>query len=178
MEKKYKVIKRLFSWLCNNREMLVNIFILIFIFAFLLNYFKPELMLSKTTTSGGDTGSHHYLAEYLKDYLIPHGKIIGWSPGWYAGFPLFQFYFPLAYLLMVFLSYIIPYEIAFKLVTVLGTFLLPFCAFFSFRIMKFKFPAPILAAIFTLPFLFLENNSMYGGNIPSTLAGEFSWERL
>jgi hypothetical protein len=40
--------------------------------------------------------------------------------------------------------------------------------------MKFNFPTPIIAAIFTLPFLFMEANSMWGGNIPSTLAGEFS----
>ncbi|MCX6819496.1 MAG: 6-pyruvoyl-tetrahydropterin synthase-related protein [Candidatus Aenigmarchaeota archaeon] len=175
MEKKYKVIKRLFSWLFNNREMLVNIFILIFIFAFLLNYFKPELLLSETITAGGDTASHYYPAEYLKEYLLPHGKVVGWCPGWYAGFPLFQFYFPLAFILMAVLSYLIPLQIAFKLVTVLGSFLLPICAFYSMRLMKFKFPMPALAAVFTLPFLFMEANSMWGGNIPSTLAGEFSY---
>jgi len=175
MEKKYKVIKRLFSWLFNNREMLVNIFILIFIFAFLLNYFKPELMLSETITAGGDTASHYYPAKYLKEYLLPHGKVVGWCPGWYAGFPLFQFYFPLSFILMAVLSYLIPLQIAFKLVTVLGSFLLPICAFYSMRLMKFEFPMPALAAVFTLPFLFMEANSMWGGNIPSTLAGEFSY---
>jgi hypothetical protein len=167
--------KNIFKRIEKNKETIVNIIVLLLIFAFLLTYFTPDLLLSETTTSGGDTGSHHYLAGYLKDYLLPNGKLIGWSPGWYAGFPMFQFYFPLPYLFMAFLSFVIPYEIAFKLVTVLGTFLLPICTFFSFRIMRFKFPLPIIAAVFVLPFLFLENNSMYGGNIPSTLAGEFSY---
>jgi hypothetical protein len=131
-------------------------------------------MLSNAITSGGDTASHYYPAEYLKEYLLPKGKIVGWCPGWYAGFPLFQFYFFLPFLITAFLGYVIPLQIAFKIVTILGTFLLPVAAFFSMRMMKFKFPIPIIAAIFTLSFLFMEANSMWGGNIPSTLAGEFS----
>lgn len=165
-------LKKLFR---NKVELLTNILIMILILCFLLSYFKPSLLLSNTITSGGDTASHYYPAKYLKDYLLPKGKIIGWCPGWYAGFPLFQFYFFLPFLLMVFLSYVIPLQIAFKLVTVLGTFLLPIAAFFSMKLMKFKFPIPIIASTFTLPFLFMEANSMWGGNIPSTLAGEFSY---
>lgn len=164
---------RTFKKIGRKKELIVNLLVMFLIFAFLLSYFKPELMLSETTTTGGDTPSHHYIVQYLRDYLLPEGKIIGWSPGWYAGFPLFQFYFPLPYILMALLSYIIPFLIAFKLITVFGVFLLPVCAFFSFKIMDFKFPLPAIAAIFTLPFLFLEAYSMYGGNIPSTLAGEF-----
>jgi hypothetical protein len=34
---------------------------------------------------------------------------------------------------------------------------------------------PIIAASFTMPFLFMESHSMWGGNIPSTLAGEFTY---
>src|SRR5439155_314543 len=34
---------------------------------------------------------------------------------------------------------------------------------------------PALAALATLPFLFMEAHSMWGGNIPSTLAGEFAF---
>jgi uncharacterized membrane protein len=156
-------------------EKTTNIVILLSIFLFLLNYFKPNLMTSVTITSGGDTASHYYPAKYMKDYLLPNLKLMGWCPGWYAGFPIFQFYFTLPFLLIVLMSYIIPLQIAFKLVTVLGIFLLPVTTFFSMKLMKFKFPTPIIAAILTLPFLFMEANSMWGGNIPSTLAGEFSY---
>lgn len=157
------------------KEAIINLTLMVLVFCFLLTYFKPSLLLSKTITSGGDTASHFYPAQYLKDHLLPKGKIVGWSPGWYAGLPLFQFYFFLPFLIMVFLSYTMPLQIAFKIVTVLGTFLLPIAAFFSMKMMKFKFPAPIIAAVFALPFLFMEANSMWGGNIPSTLAGEFSY---
>src|SRR3989338_3894639 len=102
------------------------------VYAFLFYYFDLGLLLSKTITSGGDMGSDYYPALYLRDNLLPNGKIIGWSPGWYAGFPLFQFYFPLSFLAMAVLSYAIPLQIAFKLVTVLGIFLLPVSPFFVF----------------------------------------------
>ncbi len=157
------------------KEIIVNIAVLAAIMLFILQYYKPELMLMKTITTGGDMGSDYYPALYLKDYLIPHGKLAGWSQGWYLGMPMFQFYFLPSFVLMALLSYLIPLEIAFKLVTALGIFMLPLCAWLSFRLMRIKFPGPAIAALFTLPFLFMEANSMWGGNIPSTLAGEFSY---
>ena len=38
-----------------------------------------------------------------------------------------------------------------------------------------RFPAPAIAAIFTLPFLFDSSFRILGGNVASTLAGEFSY---
>jgi len=148
---------------------------LVAIMIFLLTFFKPELLLTKTITSGGDTASHYYPAHYLKNYLLLHGKISGWTQGAYAGSPLFVFYFPLPFLVMVILSYLIPLQIAFKIGTVIGIFLLPIFSYFTFRLLKFEFPTPSIAAIFTLFFLFNEGNSMWGGNVPSTLAGEFAY---
>ncbi len=166
---------KLLNFIQKNKEKITDIVILIGIYIFLLSFFKPSLILLDTTTSGGDTGSHNYLAYYTKNYLLPHGKLIGWSPDWYAGFPIFQYYFVFPYLIMSLLSFVIPLNIAFKLVTISGTFLMPLTAYFAMRFFGFKFPAPILAAVLTLPFLFMEANSMWGGNIPSTLAGEFSY---
>ena len=157
------------------RENILSTITLAVIFLFLLGYFKPSLILLDTMTSGGDTGSHNYPLWYLKYNLLPKGRLSGWSPGWYAGFPMFQFYFVLPFLLMVMLSYLLPLWVSFKLVTVLGTFLLPITMFASMKLMRFKFPSPAVAAVLTLPFLFMEANSMWGGNIPSTLAGEFSY---
>lgn len=156
-------------------EEAVNILTIVIIFWFLLTYFKPELLLLDTTTAGGDTATHNYPAEYMYEYLIPRGKIIGWCPGWYGGFPLFQFYFPLNFVMMYALTPFVSIKVAFKLVTVLGTFMLPVCVLIAMKLMRFKFPIPAIAAVFTLPFLFMEANSMWGGNIPSTLAGEFSF---
>ncbi|MAG50785.1 hypothetical protein CL621_04075 [archaeon] len=156
-------------------NLVIDILILLAILIFLLFYFKPSLIFLNTITAGGDTASHYYPADYLKNYLIPNGKISGWSQGWYAGFPLFQFYFPLSFLIMAFLSNFIGLQVAFKLVTILGIFTLPIFIYFSLKLMKFKFPIPVISSCFSLAFLFMEANSMWGGNIPSTLAGEFSY---
>ena len=158
-----------------NIETFSDFIVIVGIIAFLLSYFKPELILSQTTVAGGDTASHNYPAYFLKNYLLPKGKIIGWCPGWFAGFPLFQFYFPLLFIVATLSSFLIPLQVSVKIITVLGTFLLPIFTYLAMKMMKFKFPLPILAATFTLPFLFNEGNSMWGGNIPSTLAGEFSY---
>jgi uncharacterized membrane protein len=160
--------------LVKKKETLVNILVLISIPIFLLNYYKPELVFSDTSTGGGDTVGYYYMTHYIHEYLLPRFKILGWSPGWFAGFPIFQFYFPLSFLISGLLSLAIPVHVAFKIITMLGVFLLPFCVFFSFKFMKYKFPIPAIAAITSLTFLFLEHYSMWGGNIPSTLAGEFS----
>ncbi|MDI6615561.1 MAG: 6-pyruvoyl-tetrahydropterin synthase-related protein, partial [Syntrophaceae bacterium] len=92
-----------------------------------------------------------------------------------AGFPLFQFYFPLPFVLMALLSYAIPLQIAFKLITILGVGALPLCCYASLRLMDQRFPVPAAGAILSLCFLFMEANSMWGGNILSTLAGEFAY---
>ncbi len=155
-------------------QWVINTAFLCLITLFLLSYIKPSLLFLQTTTTGGDTASHYYTAYYLKAHLLPLGKISGWTFGNLAGFPLLQFYFPLPFLLIALLGYLIPLQIAFKIITVLGTFLLPVTVYFGLKKLDFDFPAPILGAIFTLPFLFNEANSMWGGNIPSTLAGEFS----
>lgn len=142
---------------------------------FIGSYFPSSLMLSPTTTNGGDMGTHFFPAAYLASELLPHGSVVGWCPGNYCGFPLFQFYFPLPFVLIALLSKLIPLTIAFKLITVLGIFLLPVTSYLSLRLMGTPFPGPALAALASLCFLFMEANSMWGGNIPSTLAGEFTY---
>ena len=76
---------------------------------------------------------------------------------------------------MAVLSWLIPLQVSFKLITVLGIFLLPGCTYLFFRFLKQPFPVPAIGAVFSLPFLFMEGNSMWGGNIPSTLAGTFCY---
>src|SRR5438445_751528 len=44
----------------------------------------------------------------------------------------------------------------------------------ALRTLGYAFPMPALGAVASLLFLFNEGNSMWGGNIPSTLAGEFA----
>jgi hypothetical protein len=142
---------------------------------FVLWHLHPSLLVTPTITTGGDTASHYYAAWWLRHALLPVGRLSGWAPGSYAGFPLFQLYFPLPFLLMASLSLPIGLPIAFKLVTVAGLVLLPVAAYTCFRLLGLAFPAPALAAVFTVPFLFHEANSMWGANVASTLAGEFTY---
>ena len=145
------------------------------IYGTLFSFFKPDLIFSATTTAGGDTGAHHYIADFLIHNLLPKGRITGWSPGWYMGFPMLHFYFPLGFLAIAAMSTVIKYQIAFKIGTLLGVFLLPATTYAAFKVLDFKFPFPLIASGFTLPFLFMESYSIYGGNILSTLAGEFGY---
>jgi len=135
----------------------------------------PDLLLTSTITTGGDTASHYYTAWWLRYELLPQGRVSGWVPGNYAGFPLFQVYFPLPFVLMAALSLVIGLPVAFKLVTAAGLLLLPAAAYVCFRLLGFSFPAPALAALATVPFLFHEADSMWGANVGSTLAGEFTY---
>lgn len=137
-------------------------------------YLKPSLLLQPTITAGGDTIAHYVAARYLRDYLLPNGKLVGWMPGNFAGYPLFLFYFPLAFLLIAGLSLVASFPVAFKLGTLAGTFGLPVASLVALRWIGCPFPIPAIGAVLTLPFLLNAGNSMWGGNLPSTLAGEFS----
>ncbi|HEY4928858.1 MAG TPA: hypothetical protein VIH95_06875 [Acidimicrobiales bacterium] len=135
----------------------------------------PNLLFLNTTTAGGDTGAHVALPAYLESHLLSHGQVTGWDPGWYDGFPLYTFYFPLPGLLAVVLNGFVTYDIAFKLVTIVGSLLLPLCAWAFGRLAGLRDPGPGCLAAATLAFLFEPSFSIYGGNLLSTLAGEFSF---
>ena len=135
----------------------------------------PNLLVANTTTAGGDTGAHVMLPAFLKSNLLSHGRLTGWDPGWYDGFPAYTFYFPLPAVLTVLFSWVTDYNVAFKVVTVLGTVTLPVAAWAFGRLAGLRDPGPGCLAAATLPFLFEPSFSIYGGNLLSTLAGEFSY---
>ncbi|MDA0990935.1 MAG: hypothetical protein O3A51_09315 [Verrucomicrobia bacterium] len=145
--------------------------ILTVLLAFTLWQLGPALLFTDTLTVGGDTPAHHYLASHLKTLLFGHGRLVGWAHGWWAGFPMFQYYFYLPYLLIVLLSCLIPYNVAFKLIAVLGTLALPGAMAVTARLLRLPRPIPILTAIACVPFLFVQSHTMWGANVYSTLAG-------
>jgi hypothetical protein len=134
----------------------------------------PSLLVSSTTITGGDTGSH--LA--LPAYLHAQGNIFNvtpWYPGWFAGMPAYTFYFPLADWLASLASYIINFAVAMKLATILGSVLMPVAAYVMGRLFKAPRPIPAALAIATLPFLFDASFTIDGGNLFSTMAGEYAF---
>ncbi len=151
---------------------------------YIFRQLQPNLLFLDTTAAGGDTGAHVWFPAYLRDNLLPHFRLAGWSPDYYAGFPAGQFYFPLPALLTVILDVFIPYNVAFKLVTALGPILLPISAYVFGRGIRAPRPAPALFAVAVTCFLFFKDGGeatmkfdhhIMGGTLTSTLAGEFSF---
>ncbi len=139
-----------------------------------LSQLHPSLLLTNTTTTGGDTGAHIAMPKFMES-LLSHGRLTGWDPGWYDGFPLYTFYFTIPDLFIAVAGWIAPYDIVFKLGTVLGSVLLPICAWACGRFFRLRAPIPTLLAAATLPFLFDYTFTIYGGNLFSTLAGEYAF---
>ncbi len=136
---------------------------------------QPSKLFLNSTPAGGDMGAHVWQPAYLRDHLLHHLRLTGWAPDWYAGFPSLVFYFPLPSLMIVIANVILPYGVAFKLVSVLGLVTLPFAIWAFGRLARMPFPGPLCLAAASLPFLFSRNFTIYGGNIASTLAGEFGF---
>lgn len=140
----------------------------------ILSVLHPELILTNNTPTGGDMGAHVWGPAYLRDVLLPNWRLTGWSMDWYAGLPAYRFYMVVPALAIVALDVVLPYGIAFKLIVVSGLIAFPWCAYFMGKITKLAYPIPELMAIGATFFLLDESFTIYGGNIPSTMAGEFS----
>ncbi|MEY3656391.1 MAG: hypothetical protein RL114_749 [Actinomycetota bacterium] len=134
----------------------------------------PNLILKNNTPTGGDMGAHVWGPAYLRDVLLPHWRLTGWSMDWYSGLPAYRFYMVVPALAIVLLNVILPYGIAFKIIVVLGLVAFPYCAYFMGRIAKLAYPLPELMVVGATMFLLDESFTIYGGNIASTMAGEFS----
>jgi hypothetical protein len=134
----------------------------------------PNLLVSSTLITGGDTGSHLAAPAYLRSTGNPF-NFTPWDPGWFAGFPLFTYYFVLPDVLATFGSYVIGFAVAFKLATVLGSVLMPITAYALGRLFRAPRPIPVALSLATLPFLFTNAFTIDGGNLFSTMAGEYSF---
>lgn len=158
-------------------EAIISFVVVVFICGFVFKYLQPSKLFLNSTPSGGDMGAHVWQPAYLRDHLLTHLRLTGWSPDWYAGFPSLVFYFPLPSLMIVLLSWVpfVHYNVAFKLITVLGLLTLPLAAWAFGKLARFRFPGPVILAAATLPYLFSTNFTIYGGNIASTMAGEFGF---
>lgn len=143
--------------------------------AFLLLTLHPELILRDNTPTGGDMGAHVWGPAYLRDNLLPNFRLMGWSMDWYAGLPVYRFYMVLPALMILALDVILPYGIAMKIVAVAGILALPACVWLFGRFARFAFPIPEMLAVGAAIFLYDESFTIYGGNIASTMAGEFSF---
>ena len=256
--------------------------------AFVVWNLRPWVWFVDTTPTGGDLGAHVWSPAYLRDVLLPSGRLTGWTPDWYAGFPAFTFYMIVPSLLIVMVNvgldvpiaavalmsaglagYLaahrvrlpmsgrvlaaagawslavvlreadgttvdlpiwrvgeftyshtpfeivlaamvlpaavglvvhralpagrwrkaavaaavvlavvavpVPYGVAMKLVVVSGLVTLPVAAWATGQLAGLAYPGPALLSLMTLPFIFDRSFNIYGGNLMSTMAGEFAY---
>ncbi len=134
----------------------------------------PSLVFSTSTLTGGDTGAHLALPAYLRSIGNPF-DLTPWYPGWFAGMPAYTYYFILPDLLATLASYVINAAIAFKIATILGSVLMPVGAYLLGRLTRAPRPIPAALAAATLPFLFDASFTIDGGNLFSTMAGEYAF---
>jgi len=134
-----------------------------------------DLIFDETTPTGGDMGAHMWSPAFLRDHFLPNFQLSGWSMDWYGGIPLYRFYMVVPALAIVALDVVVPYGVAFKLVAVSGLLLFPLSCWAFGRLANFRHPIPELFAVAALCFLLDESFTIYGGNVLSTMAGEYSF---
>jgi 6-pyruvoyl-tetrahydropterin synthase related domain len=157
------------------RESRAGFVLLGIITVLVLMWLRIDLVLTNTTPTGGDNGGHLWTADYARRELLPHFRVLGWSNDWFAGVPVLNFYFPLPTWVIVALDFVLPYNIAYKIVTISGIVSLPFSAAFLGRSAGLSRNRSLFLAYSVLPFLLARHFRILGGNIMSTMAGEFSF---
>jgi len=142
---------------------------------FLLKTLHLGLIFRDNTPTGGDMGAHVWGPAYLRDHLLTNWRLTGWSMDWYSGFPVYRFYMVVPALLIVLVDLVVPYGVAIKIIAIIGILTLPFATWLFGRLARFVFPVPELLVLAATVFLYDESFTIYGGNIASTMAGEFSF---
>ena len=126
--------------------------------------------------TGGDTASHILYAKLYAEDLLWSGQVTAWIPEVFGGFPFLSYYFPLPFMVMAVLAKPLGLASGFKWGAFLASMLLPGAVFGASRYwLRFGWPAACLAALAALGFLLHEQNSIWGGNLLSTLSGEFAY---
>ncbi len=134
----------------------------------------PSLLVSGSLLTGGDTGAHLALPAFLRSQG-DWWHVTPWYPGWFAGMPAYSYYFVLPDYVALLLSYVVSFAVAFKWATVLGSVLMPVGAYVMGRLFRAPRPVPLALALSTLPFLFDTTFTIDGGNLYSTMAGEYAF---
>lgn len=135
--------------------------------AYLAWFLRAWLVFAPGLVLGGDLPAHHY----LMDHIARTGRLVSWADGWWGGFPMFRYYFPLPYAAMAALGRIFGHDLAFKLGSIAGLLALPAALWGAARIARLPRPAPAFLAALALPLALDNTHDMWGANAYSTLAG-------
>jgi 6-pyruvoyl-tetrahydropterin synthase-like protein len=159
-----------------SRQRIITLAVVAGAVLFVFLQLQPGVLFKDTTPTGSDLGGHVWEPNYLREHLLPQGRLTGWAPDWHAGVPTLVFYFPFPALVIALLSVVLPYTITFKLVLALALMSVPVAAWAFGRLSGLRFPAPALMAVATVPFLFDHfHPQTRGGDVISTLRGEYAF---
>ena len=156
-----------------SKNLNTNISQKLFYLLVLILFLRVDLVFQNNTPTGGDMGAHIVAIDtFIKDF-IPNLQINGWSNDWFGGYPLYYFYFPLPAIITFFLNLVFPFGVAFKIMVVISTILVVYSIEKLMR--KASNQISIYGATAGLFYVFTESFTIYGGNLASTLAGQFSF---
>ena len=140
---------------------------------FLLIFLRIDLVFTNTLPTGGDMGAHIVPTHFFVENLFKNFNLRGWSNDWFAGYPLYYFYFPLPPVIVSIFSFAFPFSVAFKIMVVFSQVVLVVSVERLFSIKENKFS--IIGSIAGFTYIFTESFTIYGGNLASTLAGQYSF---
>lgn len=136
---------------------------------------QPHLLNLDSLPTGGDTASHVFYADQFCRYF-PQEGLTRWLPEVFGGFPFLSYYFPLPFIVIFLLHQFLPFGVAFKWGMFLAGIAMPAIVYtLSVSSLGFNRHAGLLAGLAALAFLLHEQNSIWGGNLLSILAGEFAY---
>jgi hypothetical protein len=144
--------------------------------ALVANTLGIAFLNSPNWPTGGDSASHLLYVWLYADSLLLSGNVLPWLPEVFGGLPFLSYYFPLPFIVIALLSKLIGVAPAFKWGSFLAAILLPGAVFAaSRRWLGMSWAGALFGGLGALAFLLHEQNSIWGGNLLSTLAGEFAY---
>lgn len=144
--------------------------------ALIANTLGIAFLNSPNWPTGGDSASHLLYAWLYADSLLLSGSVLPWLPEVFGGLPFLSYYFPLPFIVIALLSKLVGVAPAFKWGSMLAAMLLPGAIYVaSRRWLGMSWAKALFGGLGALAFLLHEQNSIWGGNLLSTLAGEFAY---
>jgi TolA-binding protein len=135
---------------------------------------RLDLWMLPTWATGGDTASHILYANVFMDW-VAQGKVSGWMPEVFMGFPAFSYYFPMPFVLGVYLAKLVGLPVAFKFIAMLPAVLLPLGTYLMGALLAWPVAARLMGAAGAAGFVLTTGTSIWGGNLMAQMAGEFAY---
>jgi hypothetical protein len=142
---------------------------------FVFLHLQPSLLFANTTPAGGDLGAHAIGPAFVRGHLLGQGFFSGWSGMWWGGFPAFRYYMSLPTFFAALFSVVLPLNVALKVAVALPLVAMPLVVHRLVRSFGLPSFAGALGAVASLIFLFDSQNLKFGGNIASTIVGEYAY---